>query len=294
MPQPRSTRQTREGGPRRRVTLIGLVLPLDKPARPRALLLLAPGFAGVALIAWRGLADAGAADILMLLGASLSWALGTVVSERHAGEIPANALAGAALVSGGLVLLGLAAATGELLRIDPAGLVGMPGLAWLHLTLLGTVVTFGAYVWLLERVSPPLVGTYTYVNPIVAVALGWAVLGEALTIEMLAGGTLVLGSLVALLWLDPPEARSKHKEERHVRPLGVPLLSSASAPPCPVAAPCWAARWPRLSTSRSRRRMKPGAKAAFGSSWWSATTAARSRPVSPRLAPSPPIPRCWL
>lgn len=199
--------------------LVGLVLPLDKPARPRALLLLAPGFAGVALIAWRALAGAGAADILMLLGASLSWALGTVVSERHAGETRADALAGAALVSGGLVLLGLAAAGGELPRIDPAGLIGLPGLAWLHLTLLGTVVTFGAYVWLLERVSPPLVATYTFVNPIVAVALGWAVLGEAPTIEMLAGGALVLGSLVALLVLDPPAVKPEQKEQSHV-PLG--------------------------------------------------------------------------
>ncbi len=198
--------------------LIGLVLPLEKPTRPRALALLAPGFAGVALIAWRSLTDAGVADILMLLGASLSWALGTVVSERHAGETPANALAGTALVSGGLVLLGLAATTGELPQIDAAGLVGMPGLAWLHLTMAGTVVTFGAYVWLLERVPPPLVGTYTFVNPIVAVALGWAALGEAPTAAMLAGGALVLGSLIALLLFDPPNAKQtqNQKEKSHV------------------------------------------------------------------------------
>lgn len=155
--------------------LIGLVLPLEKPARPRTLALLAPGFAGVALIAWRELAGAGPAlaDILMLLGASLSWAFGTVVSERHSGETPAGALAGTALITGGLVLLGLAAVTGEVRRVDLAGLVGLPGLAWAHLTFVGTVVTFGTYVWLLERVSPPLVATYTFVNPMVAVALGW-------------------------------------------------------------------------------------------------------------------------
>ncbi|WP_064742152.1 EamA family transporter [Inquilinus limosus] len=200
--------------------LIGLVLPLEKPTRPRTLLLLVPGFAGVALIAWRELAGAGPAltDMLMLLGAAMSWALGSVVSERQS-EVPAAALSGMALISGGLVLLGLAAATGEWRRVDPAGLAGVPGLAWAHLTLLGTIVTFGAYVWLLERVSPPLVATYTFVNPIVAVALGWAVLGEAATPEMLAGGALVLGSLVALLMLDPPEAKRRRKEESHV-PVG--------------------------------------------------------------------------
>jgi drug/metabolite transporter (DMT)-like permease len=195
--------------------IIGLVLPLDKPTRPRTLALLAPGFAGVALIAWRQLAGAGASavDILMLLGASLSWALGSVVSERHSGETPANALAGMALISGGLVLLGLAAATGELRRVDLSGLAGVPGLAWLHLTLVGTVIAFGAYVWLLERVSPPLVATYTFVNPIVAVALGWAVLGEPATPAMLAGGALVLGSLVALLVIDPPAVKRKREKE---------------------------------------------------------------------------------
>ncbi|MGK9231964.1 EamA family transporter [Inquilinus limosus] len=200
--------------------LIGLVLPLEKPTRPRTLLLLVPGFAGVALIAWRELAGAGPAlaDMLMLLGAAMSWALGSVVSERQS-EVPAAALSGMALISGGLVLLGLAAATGEWRRVDPAGLAGVPGLAWAHLMLLGTIVTFGAYVWLLERVSPPLVATYTFVNPIVAVALGWAVLGEAATLEMLAGGALVLGSLVALLMLDPPEAKRRRKEESHV-PVG--------------------------------------------------------------------------
>lgn len=200
--------------------IIGLALPLAKPTRPRTLLLLVPGFAGVALIAWRELAGAGPAltDMLMLLGAAMSWALGSVVSERQS-EVPAAALSGMALISGGLVLLGLAAATGEWRRVDPAGLAGVPGLAWAHLTLLGTIVTFGAYVWLLERVSPPLVATYTFVNPIVAVALGWAVLGEAATPEMLAGGALVLGSLVALLMLDPPEAKRRRKEKSHV-PVG--------------------------------------------------------------------------
>jgi len=210
--------------------IIGLVLPLDKPTRPRTLALLAPGFAGVALIAWRQLSDAGASavDILMLLGASLSWALGSVVSERHSGETPASALSGMALISGGLALLGLAAATGELRRVDLSGLVGVPGLAWLHLTLVGTVIAFGAYVWLLERVSPPLVATYTFVNPIVAVALGWAVLDEMVTPAMLAGGALVLGSLVALLVLDPPAVKRKRDKEdsRDIRSLD-PRCSAA-------------------------------------------------------------------
>jgi threonine/homoserine efflux transporter RhtA len=109
----------------------------------------------------------------------------------HAGQIPANALAGVALVIGGLVLLGLAAAT------------------------VGTVITFGTDVWLLKRVSPPLVATDTFVNPIVAVALGLTVLGESPTVDMLGGDTLVLGSLVVLMSLDPPTAKRKPAKEKN-------------------------------------------------------------------------------
>jgi drug/metabolite transporter (DMT)-like permease len=69
-----------------------------------------------------------------------------------------------------------------------------------YLTVAGTIVTFAAYIWLLKRVSPTLVATYTFVNPVVAVLLGWAVLGERLGGMMVIGAALVIGSVIGLLW----------------------------------------------------------------------------------------------
>ena len=74
---------------------------------------------------------------------------------------------------------------------------------WAYLTVAGTIVTFAAYVWLLKRVSPTLVATYTFVNPIIAVALGWAVLGERLSGAMALGAVLVIGCVVGLLAGEP-------------------------------------------------------------------------------------------
>jgi drug/metabolite transporter (DMT)-like permease len=71
--------------------------------------------------------------------------------------------------------------------------------AWAYLTLAGTVVAFAAYIWLLKQVSPTLVATYTFVNPIIAVLLGWAVLGETPTAWTVAGAAVVIASVAGLL-----------------------------------------------------------------------------------------------
>jgi drug/metabolite transporter (DMT)-like permease len=205
------------------IAIVGFALPARKQASRWTLALLVPGLAGVGLIAWRQLAEgetgAHLQDIALLLGASLSWALGSVLSERHSvGETSAIAVSGMALIVGGVVLLAVAFAAGEVRRFRPGELSAVSALAWTYLVLAGTVVAFGAYVWLLERVSPTLVATYTFVNPIIAVLLGWAVLGETPTPAMLVGGALVVASIAALLVVDaaapprrgaaPPEPRS--------------------------------------------------------------------------------------
>ncbi len=107
-----------------------------------------------------------------------------------------------ALIVGGLALLGVSAAAGELQQFRFAELSAGSASGWGYLILAGTVVAFGSYVWLLRRVSPTLVATYTFVNPIIAVLLGWAFLGEVLTAFTLLGGTLVVGSIIALLVFD--------------------------------------------------------------------------------------------
>jgi drug/metabolite transporter (DMT)-like permease len=171
-----------------------------------------PGLAGVALIAWRGAVAGGGgaavepAMVALLLGSAFSWAAGSVVSRRHAASTPALALAGMQLVCGGIALLAAGALAGEVEGFSPGGVSALSWAALAYLTLAGSVVAFTAYVWLLDHAPGPLVATYTFVNPAIAVVLVWAVLGERLSALTLFGMALVVGS-VAVVW------RLKAKED---------------------------------------------------------------------------------
>jgi drug/metabolite transporter (DMT)-like permease len=183
------------------IAALKAVLPGDERPTLETLSLLLPGLAGVGLIAWREIGAAGvsAGDILLLLGAAASWAVGTVLSERDAEPVSPAALSGMELVTGGLMLLMLSLALGETNEFDPAGVSLVSFGGWLYLTIAGTVVAFGTYIWLLRQVSPTLVATYTFINPIIAVLLGWLVLGEQPTPWMIAGAALVIASVAGLL-----------------------------------------------------------------------------------------------
>ena len=86
--------------------------------------------------------------------------------------------------------------------IPPFLLIGIRSLGAGAILLAGSVIAFTAYVWLLDHARAPLVATYTFVNPIIAVGLGWAALGERLTLPMLPGFGLVVGSVIAVWRLD--------------------------------------------------------------------------------------------
>ena len=196
------------------IAIIGVFLPTKKPTKLWALTLLIPGLAGVTLIAWHQIAVGQGGlllfDVVLLLGASFSWALGSILLERNTSPgISVFTMPGVALIVGGLALLGLSAAAGEFQQFTFAELSAGSISGWGYLVLAGTVVAFGSYVWLLRRVSPTLVATYTFVNPIIAVLLGWAILGEAFTAWTLLGGTLVVGSIIALLVFDPVVDKAK-------------------------------------------------------------------------------------
>jgi drug/metabolite transporter (DMT)-like permease len=104
------------------------------------------------------------------------------------------------LIAGGIVLLIANTLLGEPASFEPAAVSAAALGGWAYLTVAGTIVTFAAYIWLLKRVSPTLVATYTFVNPVVAVLLGWAVLGERFGGMMAIGAVLVIGSVIGLLW----------------------------------------------------------------------------------------------
>jgi len=192
------------------IVLVNTVIARSEPIGK--LLGLLPGFAGVALIAWHDTLSSTRpfswTMILLLLASALSWALGTVYSQRRAAHIPSDQLAAMQLICGGVVLLLVSVFVGEWrgFAIENVTMTSIAGM--LYLALLGSVVGNTAYLWLLDRMSAPIVATYTFVNPIIALLLGWWVLGEQVTWMTLCAAALVVSSIIMLLAFPTPPARS--------------------------------------------------------------------------------------
>jgi drug/metabolite transporter (DMT)-like permease len=166
------------------------------------------GVAGIAILA-RPQGHESLLPVLVVLGGSLSWGTGSVLAGRL--PAPARPLLGSAMemLAGGLVLAGLAAATGELSRLDPGHVSGRSLLALLYLIGPGSLLAMTCYVIALRGLPTATVSTYAYVNPVVAVALGWLLLGERLTLASILGGAVVLVSVVLLLTSRPPLQRGE-------------------------------------------------------------------------------------
>jgi drug/metabolite transporter (DMT)-like permease len=194
------------------MVLLGMVTPVrDKPARTQ-LVALVPGFAGVALIAWPGETEhVSAGMLLVLLGAALAWATGSIYAQNYSADVPPLSLAGMQMLSGGTALMLLSTGSGELTAFLPHDVSVTAVLSFAYLAFAGGAVAFTAYVWLLERMSAPMVATYTFVNPVIAVMLGWAVLGERITAKILFGAVLVIGSLIVLVWLADPRTQAAQR-----------------------------------------------------------------------------------
>ncbi|MGZ8397522.1 MAG: EamA family transporter [Gemmatimonadales bacterium] len=137
----------------------------------------------------------------VLILAAASWAWGSVVSKSA--PLPKSPFLATSLemIAGGVLCLLVAALSGELQGFSVADVSSRAALAWLYLVVFGSLVAFTAYIWLLGVTSIAKVGTYAYVNPIVAVLLGWAVLGEPVTWRtIVAAAVILLG--VALVNVD--------------------------------------------------------------------------------------------
>jgi drug/metabolite transporter (DMT)-like permease len=130
---------------------------------------------------------------VMLVLASASWAWGSVVSKSA--PLPKSPFLATSMemIGGGVLLLLTALAVGQFARVRPAEVSANAVLAWLFLVVFGSLVGFTAYIWLLGVTSIAKAGTYAYVNPIVAVFLGWAILDEPVT------GRTLLAALVILV-----------------------------------------------------------------------------------------------
>jgi drug/metabolite transporter (DMT)-like permease len=168
---------------------------------------LAVGFGGVVLLTTaRNLArsDAPTQQDAVLLGAAavvaatISWAFGSIYARKHASPLPLMQVSALQMICGGGLLLLAGTVTGEWIGFSPAAISGASVVALLYLVVFGSLVAFSAYTWLLTVSTPARVGTYAYVNPIVAVFLGWLVAGELVTGRMLLAGGLILGAVLLI------------------------------------------------------------------------------------------------
>ncbi|MEW5926699.1 MAG: drug/metabolite exporter YedA [Gemmatimonadota bacterium] len=157
---------------------------------------IAVGFLGLGILVGPAeLLGGGAADPLgagVLVLASVLWAIGSVYSRRAAlPESPFQATAMEMLAGGALLVL-VGSAAGEWGRLDPAAVSGRSLLALAYLVVFGSCVGFTAYIWLLRHVEVAKVSTYAYVNPVVAVFLGWLLAGEPVTARTLAAAAVIV------------------------------------------------------------------------------------------------------
>ncbi|RME75963.1 MAG: hypothetical protein D6776_02145 [Planctomycetota bacterium] len=138
-----------------------------------------------------------AVAVLAALGASAAWAWGSVRLRAVRPAPPLLAAVGWQLVWGGLALVLVGSACGEWSRIEPAALFGRPLAALLYLTFASCALGFLCYAWLVRHAGPALAGSWAFVNPIVALWTGHALLGEPLGRGVWAGSALVLAAAVA-------------------------------------------------------------------------------------------------
>ena len=144
---------------------------------------------------------------IALLVAALGWSVGTIVSRRLAQPESKAMSAGAQMFSGGVQLLVLAAVAGEFSRFHVRDISGAAWFSLVYLIIAGSIVGFTAYVWLLHYESPTKVGTYAYVNPVVAVILGAALGNEVIGRRTMLGTALILVSVVAITTMKGKQAR---------------------------------------------------------------------------------------
>jgi drug/metabolite transporter (DMT)-like permease len=170
----------------------------QQPFRWRMLAAVALGFCGVAWLLIRNTEQHFAAlPCLVILAGGAAWSLGAVLTRSMPRPKSLPLAAGAQMMLGGAVLLALSQASGELQPFPHISL--HVGLALLYLIVGGSLLGFTAYVWLLARMPATRVASHAYVNPLVAIALGYFVAGEVLTPRMVFASALVVASIFLIL-----------------------------------------------------------------------------------------------
>jgi drug/metabolite transporter (DMT)-like permease len=182
------------------LVVLEAIRPEGNRPRPITWLGVAVGLAGIGMLVGPGRMQGGIDPVsatVLVLG-SLCWAIGSLLSRRL--PSPKSPLVATALqmLCGGVWLVAGGLAVGEGARWNPAAFTTRAWLSLAYLSVFGSIVAFTAYVWLLRNTTPAKAATYAYVNPIVALIVGWAFAGERLTLRAGIAAVVIIGA-VALI-----------------------------------------------------------------------------------------------
>jgi drug/metabolite transporter (DMT)-like permease len=130
--------------------------------------------------------------VALVLTAALVWAIGSLYSKKNQPAPSPFVSGGMQMLCGGLVMLVVGLIKGEAAGFELSQVTTKSWVAYAYLVTFGSIVAFTAYIWLLRVVEPAIAGTYAFVNPVVAVLLGWAFAGEQLNAGMLGGAALIV------------------------------------------------------------------------------------------------------
>jgi drug/metabolite transporter (DMT)-like permease len=162
----------------------------------------AVGIAGMALLVGPGAFPAGSrppvADLVALLLSSISWWIGSFYSKQLKSRTPLMMASSMQMLVGSLSMLLTGWMLGEGRGFHLAGVSTPSWIAFAYLIVMVSIVAFPVYVWLLEHCTPAKVSTYAYVNPVVAVVLGWAILGEPLNLRIILAAVIIIGAVAII------------------------------------------------------------------------------------------------
>ena len=137
--------------------------------------------------------------VVALLVAAAVWAGGSLYSRKATRPSSAIVGVGIQMICGGAMLLAVSISSGEPGRFNWSRLTAQSAFAWVYLVVFGAIIAFTAYIWLVRVCSPVLVGTHAFVNPVVAVLLGWAIAGEKLDGRTVSGTAVIVVAVVIIL-----------------------------------------------------------------------------------------------
>jgi drug/metabolite transporter (DMT)-like permease len=202
----------------------------SRGSRPNALTFagLALGFTGLAILVAPDVMATGVNGLdpwrlLGLLGATFFWGVGMMIMRYTREPAEPFTASGIQMICGSVWLLLASIATGELSRFEPSLITGRSVAAWAYLVVFGSLIGFSTFTWLMKHSTPAKVSTYAYVNPVVAVFLGWLVLHEPISPRLFLAATIIIAG-VALITV------AKSKKQVAIPPRQAVAALSATTP----------------------------------------------------------------